>query len=95
MHEHLDACSTPIGEEVGMVRLGAAEDMNDADRSGLGAGAHVQWRRRGRRGLRWHRKRNEDNWLLADDHGIDRWLSMPMDAAPQQVSVDAVSPGHG
>src|SRR6202012_1892871 len=29
-----------------MMRLGAAEDLNDASQGGLGAGAHVQWRRR-------------------------------------------------
>jgi hypothetical protein len=28
-----------------MVRLGAAEDLNDTGQGGLGAGAHVQWRR--------------------------------------------------
>ena len=28
-----------------MVRLGPAEDLNDAGQGGLGPGAHVQWRR--------------------------------------------------
>jgi len=46
MHEHLHARGAPIGKQVGMVRLGAAEYLNDTGQRGLGASAHVQWRRR-------------------------------------------------
>jgi hypothetical protein len=46
MHEHLQARGATIGEEIGMVRLGAAEDLNDTGQHGLGASTHVQWRRR-------------------------------------------------
>jgi hypothetical protein len=43
---HIHARAASIGEEVEMVLRGAAEDLHHAGQGGLGAGAHVQWRRR-------------------------------------------------
>ena len=42
MHEHLHAVGAAVGEQVGMVRPGRAEDVDHAGQRRLGAGAHVQ-----------------------------------------------------
>ncbi|MCV2438683.1 hypothetical protein [Paucibacter sp. DJ2R-2] len=46
MRQHLHERGASVGVEVGMVRLGAAKDLNDTGQCGLRAGPHVQLRRR-------------------------------------------------
>ena len=41
VHEHLHAIGASVGKEIGMVRLGGAEDLDDARKGGVGARAHV------------------------------------------------------
>ena len=45
MHQHLHAVGAPVGKEVGGVRVGAPEDLDDSGQGGVGAGAHVQGNR--------------------------------------------------
>ena len=42
VHEHLHAVGAAVGEQVGVVRAGGAEDVDHARQRRLGAGAHVQ-----------------------------------------------------
>lgn len=78
---HLHACGAPVGKEVGMVRLRAAEDLNYASQSGLGTGAHVQWRRR------------EPHGVDADQRSSSRIQAAHASAAPAgHVSAMVVEP---
>lgn len=64
-----------------MVRLGPAEDLNDARQGGLSAGAHVQWRRR------------EPHRVDADQRSSSHIQAAHASAAPAgQVTVTIVEP---
>lgn len=64
-----------------MVRLGAAKDLNDAGQGGLGAGAHVQWRR------------CEPNGVDADQRSSSRIQAAQASAAlAGQVTATTVDP---
>ena len=43
VHQHLHAIGSPVGKQIGMVRMGCSEDFDDPGQRGIGTCSHVQW----------------------------------------------------